>query len=116
MTLEKSIEHSIRRMIRDELGGMSIKLHGSPYQEAGLPDLVVILRGRVFWLEVKRPGRKLTRVQSLVHERLRANGAQCYVVYSVEEARAVLAEATGGVCCGCSKGPADHSAITRESI
>ena len=77
-----------------------IKLHGSPYQEAGLPDLMVVVRGRFVGLEVKlvRAGESVehararaTPLQLAQLDRLARAGALVAVVVSVEEAMTVLA-------------------------
>lgn len=85
---------------------MAVKIHGSPYQRAGLPDLVVILRGRVAGLEVKAaaPGeseeharQRVTALQQATLDEMARAGAVTAVVVSVEEAvrvvRALLGDA-----------------------
>ena len=90
--LERDIVKAIRKMVNDEFGGISEKLHGSPYQNAGLPDLAVLVQGRWLWLEVKRLGGKVTEIQKHLHEKWRGHGATVAVVYSVEEARSVITQ------------------------
>jgi len=82
---EAAITAAIRKRIR-ELGGMSLKMHGGPYMEAGIPDLIVILDARVYFFEVKAEHGILSRAQAEMHDRLRSNGAHVAVVRSVEEA------------------------------
>jgi hypothetical protein len=48
----------------------------------GWPDRLFIFRGRTFFIEFKRAGEKLTKLQEIVHERIRAHGAEVYVVDS----------------------------------
>lgn len=50
---------------------------GSAFMEPGIPDLVVCLppSGRMFLVEVKRPGKGATDKQSAFLERFRASGA-----------------------------------------
>ena len=86
---ESSITARIVRHLKQR-GCWYAKIHGGGYARAGLPDLVVIDRGRTFWFEVKRPGGKPTQLQALEHERMRAAGAQVYVVTSWEEVEGVL--------------------------
>src|SRR3546814_15392371 len=33
---------------------MIVKIHGGPYQAAGLPDLVIVIDGRIYGFEVKK--------------------------------------------------------------
>lgn len=51
----------------------------------GIPDLVIIWRGRAYFIEVKTPTSGLTGSQPIVHERLRACGCQVAVCRSVKE-------------------------------
>lgn len=61
-------------------GAFVVKLHGSAYQRAGLPDLLVLTRdGMTRWIEVKRPGRKLTRIQERVIESICKCGGLVFV-------------------------------------
>ena len=63
----------------------AIKLHGSPYLERGTPDIVAVQDGRVYWLEVKLPGKEPTRLQRLRLSEWSRAGATCAVVRSVED-------------------------------
>ena len=56
----------------------------------GFPDILVIKRGRVIGLEVKRPGAKQKGEQEVIEEMLKKNGAEYYVVRSVEDVRAIF--------------------------
>ena len=87
--LEKTLVKNIRRAV-DDAGGMSIKLHGSPYQQAGLPDLIVIMKGVVTFLEVKTPSGEVSPVQDALHKRMRRHYARVHVVRSVEQAMGVV--------------------------
>ena len=74
----------------------SAKLHGGPYQVGGLPDLVVVLRGRVFFIELKRPGERPTPRQGVTLARIREAGAGSTVLYTnvpFETVRRVLSDA-----------------------
>lgn len=76
------------------LGGVAVKLHGGPYQEAGLPDLVAVLDGETYWLEAKTETGSASPIQERQHERLRAAGANVHVVRSVGEVRKILQESS----------------------
>lgn len=85
MSSEKSIVNAITKNL-DKRGWWAMKIHGGVYQLAGFPDLLCLKDGRWVLLEVKRPGKKTTRIQNVMHETLRSRGAEVYVVYSVEDA------------------------------
>jgi hypothetical protein len=53
---------------------------------AGIPDIIVIYNGRCFALELKSKHGRLTDVQRVAHERLRAAGACVAVAYNIDEA------------------------------
>jgi len=87
MQREGRLVNRIRTAIlREHPEAIVIKLHGGPYQQAGLPDLLVVIRGRAVFLEVKRPGGALTPLQEHTIARLRAAGALAEVVRSADEA------------------------------
>ena len=77
------------------------KLHGFAFQRLGLPDLLVIYRSRgvpnglpvVCFLEVKVPGKEMTKVQAYCASLIRLAGVPVYTVHSKEEAAAALLEA-----------------------
>jgi len=75
-------------------GCWAVKLHGSNFQRAGLPDLLVIHRMDagvcVHAWEVKACDGQLTPLQRHTLDRMRAAGAATAVVRSVDEARRLL--------------------------
>jgi hypothetical protein len=50
---------------------------------AGVPDIICIFEGRCFCLELKSERGRLTDVQRVAHERLRAAGAEVATVYGM---------------------------------
>jgi len=57
----------------------------------GVPDLLFVLPdGRVFWMEIKQPGRKTTKKQEWFHGKLRLLGHSVCTVVSYYEALAVI--------------------------
>ena len=40
-----------------------MKIHGGPYQMAGIPDLLAVYQGLSIWIEVKAPKKKPTNLQ-----------------------------------------------------
>lgn len=61
---------------------------------AGVPDLVGVVHGRFFGLEVKMPGEKATPVQQARLNAIARAGGIAAVVYSPEEAVRILQAAT----------------------
>ena len=66
------------------------KMHGGPYQQPGIPDLLCVVNGRAVGLEVKVEPNKATQVQEYEHKLIRRAGGVAEVVYSVDEALAVI--------------------------
>lgn len=86
---ESQIVKGIKAMLEKEYGGVWYKIHGGPYQEAGIPDIVGVVNGHFFTLEVKRPEKRhdVSKQQRYQLNRLADAGAYTAVVTSVEEAR-----------------------------
>lgn len=81
-------EALLGRKIRAALearGLFVFKVHGSGMMMAGLPDLITCYKGRYIGFEVKMPGNKASKVQELVHGKIRKAGGYALVVYSVDE-------------------------------
>ena len=90
MPREATIVAAIVR-VAESLGWKPIKIHGGPYQLAGLPDLLCLQKGHAVWLEVKQPGKKPTEIQARRMNELEVKGGTpCHVVTSKEEASACL--------------------------
>jgi len=88
-TTEKAIVNSIKRYLDKLPGCYVVKTHGSIYG-AGQPDLLGCYQGRTLALEVKRPGRKPTKLQQAVLKKWEAAGAIAAVVTSAEDVRELL--------------------------
>jgi hypothetical protein len=90
MPLESSIVAAIVRVAKTA-GWWCMKIHGGPFQLAGVPDLLCIKQGRAVFLEVKQPGKKPTPIQvRRMNEIETQGGAVCHVVTSAEQARICL--------------------------
>lgn len=84
--MERDIVAAIVRSAKKQ-GWWIMKIHGGPYQPAGIPDLLLVKEGRALWLEVKQPGKKPTAIQEQrMKEIFTTGGSPCYVVTSREEA------------------------------
>lgn len=74
---ERFIEAYLKRMVA-QAGGMAVKQDWVGVR--GAPDRLVILPGRMFFVELKAPGQKPEPHQARLHEKLRALGVKVYVV------------------------------------
>lgn len=86
-------ESALVKRLKDELKSMGywvIKLHGSNFQQAGLPDLLALKGGRAVWIEVKCPGEQPTKLQDHTLGRLNSMNFTAGCVHSVEELRELL--------------------------
>jgi len=86
---EKSIQTAIRRWLKNN-GWFVRKWHQGSYAGAGMPDLLAIKNGVVLFLEIKRPGGKLTKLQERTIRELSEHGANVFVVYSLKEVKAIV--------------------------
>lgn len=68
---EKQVEKRLCDKVK-ELGGWTIKL--LPFLVAGLPDRLVLLEGRAFFVELKAPKKRSRPDQLLVHRKLLSFG------------------------------------------
>jgi hypothetical protein len=57
----------------------------------GVPDIIAIANGRVYGLELKADGGKLSPAQIEVHQRMRAAGATVETAWGIDDALATLA-------------------------
>lgn len=62
-----------------------VKIHGNPYQSAGIPDLLVVLGGRLAGLEVKA----VRHGETAEHARKRATLRQLATLAAIERAGGV---------------------------
>lgn len=77
----------IRHLKSLEKRGLPIwwfKVHGGPYQKAGIPDLHITYEGRSAWIELKAPGAKASPLQESTIKKLRAAGSPVEVIDNFE--------------------------------
>jgi len=84
---ESRLQRKIRKALESAYpGSFWFKVHGGPFQKAGLPDLIGCVRGTFIALEVKMPGKEPTEVQRFVMSQILSAGGYAGYVTSVEEA------------------------------
>jgi len=85
---EKLLERKLAAGII-KLGGWSIKILSIHIN--GLPDrLCMIPQGRVFFAEIKTTKKKPSRIQLVVHEKLRKLGFAVHVIDNSEQLNSIL--------------------------
>ena len=57
---------------------------------AGVSDLILIHNGKVIFIEVKQPTKKQQPIQLEFEQRVKAQGFEYFVVYSLEDFKAIL--------------------------
>jgi hypothetical protein len=67
-----------------------MKVHGSMFQAAGIPDIIGCYQGRFFGLEAKVGANEPTVLQTKCMDKLKAAGAIVAVVRSLEDVIAAL--------------------------
>lgn len=89
--MTKKAESRLQLRIRHALEGQFPgsywwKVHGGPFTPAGVPDLAGVVLGRAVFVEVKLPGGRVSRIQTITQRRLASAGAIVAVATSVDEA------------------------------
>ena len=79
---EKVLERNLNKEVK-ALGGWSIKILSNFI--TGLPDRVVLINGRAYFVEVKSEGKKPSPIQRIVHKKLEALGFPVSVIDSTEK-------------------------------
>ena len=87
--LERSVEAGLIKKVKQH-GGICLKFT-SPGTR-GVPDRLIIYRGRVIFVELKQEKGRITALQKRMHERLRYHGAEVYVAYGSEGVRKLIEE------------------------
>ena len=80
---EKKIETRLKKGV-EAAGGWCVKF--PPLFFRGFPDRIILMpKGRITFVELKRPGEVPTAIQSKVHNQLRALGFRVEVLSSYDE-------------------------------
>ena len=88
---EKTLERLLKNYVEVKLKGRCLKLLS--VHTAGLPDrLCLFPGGRILFVELKTTGRKPSRIQSLVHARLRSLGFRVEVIDTLEKIECIMKE------------------------
>lgn len=93
---ESKVERRLDQLVR-AIGGITRKWCSPSH--VGVPDRIVILKGRVIFVEVKTYTGKLSSAQIREHQRLRDNGAEVRVVYGDSGVDELIMELMGSRDC-----------------
>jgi hypothetical protein len=79
-------------MLSEEYGKSVViyNIHGSNYQEAGIPDLLICYKGLFIALELKTDIGAVSQIQQYQLSRLSGAGATAKVVRTVEEVKKIF--------------------------
>lgn len=81
--LESKIESDYCKKVKEK-GGIAIKLVSPSF--VGLPDRLILLPDQIFYfVEFKAPGKKPTKIQEVIHGRLKKLGFQVYVIDAITQ-------------------------------
>ena len=89
---ERDIVAAILRHLKARPRCFAWKTHGGMYGTAGIPDIIACIDGRFYAFEVKQPGGRLTRLQDVTLNKIKAAGGVAVMVTSVDEVKQALAE------------------------
>lgn len=84
MTPEGKLYQQVKKALDAERGIWWFKVHGSPQQKKGIPDLCIIVRGRALFVELKADGKKATKLQEHAMKQIRSAGGAAMVSHNVD--------------------------------
>jgi hypothetical protein len=89
---ESKLQQRIQKALKAEFGRSMwiVKIHGGPFQKAGIPDLIGCVHGLFFGLEVKMPDGKLSRIQDFTLSDILKAGGIAAEVTTPEQAVRIL--------------------------
>lgn len=89
--LEKEVEQYFCKAVKTQLCGWPLKFI-SPGQN-GMPDRIVLLPGgKIYFVELKAPGKKARKLQCRVHQQLQALGFPVQLIDTREAVDAFVRE------------------------
>lgn len=92
--LEKYIEQKLVKAVK-ETGGIALKLTCPGFD--GMPDRLVLLpKGKIAFVEVKAPGKRLRPLQEKRKRQLEKLGFLVFCLDEIEEIKKLIKELTGG--------------------
>jgi len=87
---EKTIEAKLAKAVKG-IGGIALKISSSNY--SGMPDRLVLLTdGKLAFIELKAPGKKLRPLQEKRKRQLEALGFSVFCIDDIEQIGGILGE------------------------
>jgi len=87
--LEKRLQTLIKKYLKSE-GIVAYKVDSTSGR--GMPDLLCVGYGVVFFMEVKTAKGVVSRLQEIRHEELMAHGAHVYVARNLDDVKEIVRE------------------------
>ncbi len=87
---EKEIVSAIMRHLKTIPMCFAWKQHGGMYGVAGLPDIICCIGGRFIAFEVKTTSGKLTKLQEITIQKIKAAKGEAFKVTSVGDVKVIL--------------------------
>ena len=87
---ESYITAAIMRYLKTVPDCFAWKEHGGMYGTAGLPDIICCIGGRSVGFEVKTPDGRLSKLQEITLQRIKAAKGEAFKVTSVNEVKKIL--------------------------
>ena len=87
---EKTITNKILKYLKEQPCCFAFKEFGGLYGTAGIPDIICCYKGKFVAFEVKTPSGKLSKLQEITIEKIRASKGLAYKVTSLEEVKEIL--------------------------
>lgn len=75
---ESRLQRETRSLLEREIGGVWTKIHGGPFQEPGIADLLGCVCGLHIEIEMKTEGGSLRKTQELRKRRIEEDGGGLY--------------------------------------
>lgn len=92
--IERKVEEYLKKEF-EKLNGKVLKLISSSMN--GFPDRTILLPGgRIFFVELKAPGKKPRKLQNFIHKMLTDLGFKVYVIDTKEKVLELKREYEGG--------------------
>lgn len=89
MQPEYRIAQKMKKLIRSR-GGWCVKIHGSPYQDRGTPDILACYKGRFIAIEVKTSRGVPEPEQLAAQKQILKAGGKSIITHKVEGVKGVL--------------------------
>lgn len=97
---EAQIQTKILKYLRKTYpSAITWKIHEDPvFGVSGIPDIMFIHAGKVFFFEVKKPGGKISRIQEVTLHKLQNNDIIAEVVYGLLDVQRLLTREGESIC------------------